>query len=144
MLDPVIPNGLAQGPDLAALRDELCNHWSAETAFWPERWTPDRPSVGQCAVTSMLVFDRFGGDILRTVNQGAPHYWNRIDGLEVDLTRDQFDLWDPEEQVTPVNRNDVESSGPTLADRYQRLVSTRGLAPLRVTRAFLRRALWQG
>lgn len=123
VLDPVIPNGLPQGPDLVALRDQLDKHWSAETAFWPEQWTPDRPSVGQCAVTSLLVFDRFGGDILRTVNQGVPHYWNRIGGLDVDLTRDQFDLWAPEEQVATADRNHVEASGPTLADRYQRLIA---------------------
>jgi hypothetical protein len=123
VLEPVLPGGLAHGPGLAALRRELERHWCSDTAFWPEEWTPDHPSVGQCAVTSMLVFDRFGGEILRTVNQGVLHYWNLVDGVEVDLTRDQLKTWAPEDEVVEVSRNDVESSGPTLAARYRRLAA---------------------
>jgi hypothetical protein len=31
VLEPVIPSGLARGPDLAALRRELETHWCADT-----------------------------------------------------------------------------------------------------------------
>ena len=124
MLEPVIPTNHPHRPHLAALRGELEQRWCAETSFWPEEWTSERPSVGQCAVTAMLVWDRFGGEMLRTVNQGVPHYWNRLKGVEVDLTRDQYDVWAPEEEVVVADRYEVESSGPTLEARYRRLVSS--------------------
>lgn len=37
----------------------------------------------------------FGGSIHRIrVNGGGTHYFNKIDGCYVDLTREQFDLYD--------------------------------------------------
>jgi hypothetical protein len=44
----------------------------------------------------MIVQDHFGRAILGTVNEGVRHHWNRIEGVDVDLTRDQFDGWDPD------------------------------------------------
>ena len=104
VLEPVIPSDHRDGVALARLRRELQQHWRADTSFWPDAWTPDRPSFGQCAVTALLVHDRFGGELLRTMNQGVLHYWNRLDGVDVDLTRDQFEVWAPEHQVTAVGR----------------------------------------
>jgi hypothetical protein len=63
--------------------------WSAETSSAPD-WTLMAPSRGQCAVTALLVQDYFGGDLLRAVVDGVSHYWNRINGDEIDFTRDQF------------------------------------------------------
>ena len=121
MLEPVIPRDQPSGLELAAIRTDLHRHWRAETSFSPAEWTPDRPSFGQCAVTSMIIYDRFGGEILRTVNQGVVHYWNRVDGIEVDLTRDQFDTWAPEDEIVTVDRADLASSGPTIAARHLQL-----------------------
>ncbi len=88
VLKAMIPGDHPRRPELAALRTELQRHWCAETSFWPDEWTPDGPSFGQCAITAMVVQDRFGGEMLLTVNQGALHYWNRVDGIDVDLTRE--------------------------------------------------------
>jgi hypothetical protein len=127
LLEPVISVNHPRRLELAALRDELNRHWRAETSFWPDEWTPARPSVGQCAVTAMIVQDRFGGDVLRTLNGGVVHYWNRVDDVEVDLTRDQFDTWAPDADVVTVDRRGLASSGPTIATRHRRLaVSLRG------------------
>ena len=71
--------------------------WSADTAYpaCQAEWVPSDPSYGQCAVTSTLVHDMFGGTIHRIrVNGGGTHYFNRINGQYVDLTREQFDLYD--------------------------------------------------
>jgi hypothetical protein len=57
----------------------------------------------------MIVHDRFGGEMLRTVNQGVLHYWNRVDGTDVDLTREQFDTWFPDDEIVTVDRDDVGS-----------------------------------
>ena len=117
-------------PVLSALRAELERHWCAETSFWPDRWTPARPALGQCAVTALTVNDLVGGEILRTTNLGVVHYWNRVDGVDIDLTRDQFDTWSPEGEPVTVDREDLVSSGPTLAARYSRLTSAFRAGPL--------------
>ena len=42
----------------------------------------------------MLVHDMFGGTIHKIrVSGGGTHYFNRINGEYVDLTREQFDLY---------------------------------------------------
>lgn len=70
--------------------------WSKETAY-PScqlEWVPNDPSYGQCAITAMLVHDLFGGTIHRIrVSGGGTHYFNRINGHYIDLTREQFDLY---------------------------------------------------
>jgi hypothetical protein len=47
-------------------------------------------------VTALVVHDLFGGELLeaevhfRDGSRQGFHYWNRLDGVEVDLTREQF------------------------------------------------------
>src|SRR3954454_24381861 len=59
-------------------------------------WSPENPARGQCGVTALVVQDLLGGELLLAEvhhvdgrRQGV-HYWNRIGGVEVDLTREQF------------------------------------------------------
>lgn len=71
--------------------------WSKETAYpdCQEDWEPNDPSYGQCAITATLVHDMFGGTIHRIrLNGGGTHYFNKLNGQYVDLTREQFDLYD--------------------------------------------------
>ncbi len=81
------------------LRHKLERAWCMETRSkrCTGLWTPDRPSMGQCVPTALIVQDLFGGVILRTdASTASEHYFNRLpDGREVDLTRDQF----PDETV---------------------------------------------
>jgi hypothetical protein len=92
--------------------------WCAETSAGGSfNWR--RPSFGQCAVTAMLVQDIFGGELMRGINEGDSHYWNLIDGREVDLTRDQFRVWAPRD-VQKVERFRLESSPETM-ERYHLL-----------------------
>lgn len=76
---------------LEDLEKALEKSWSKETCY-PElrdEWSPDNPALGQCAVTSLVVQDYFGGKLLYCKHQH--HYWNKISsGEEVDFTRDQF------------------------------------------------------
>ncbi len=81
--------------------------WSKETAYpvCQSEWVPDDPTYGQCAITAMLVYDLFGGSIHRIhVNGGGTHYFNKIDNQYVDLTRQQFDLYNIPVEYEP---NDV-------------------------------------
>lgn len=74
---------------------QIRSAWSAETSADPS-WTIGNPALGQCAVTALVVQDRYGGELLRVVNRGASHYFNRLpNGVEVDLTREQFVGWEP-------------------------------------------------
>lgn len=65
--------------------------WGKETAYPSDatNWTKEIPSTGQCAVTSLIVHDEFGGKIHK--NSKFNHYWNELpSGRIVDLTKDQF------------------------------------------------------
>jgi hypothetical protein len=81
-----------------ALHAAIRTSWSLDTCdpTDAEEWTPTNPSRGQCAVTALVVHDVFGGQLLEAevhLEDGSPqgfHYWNRLDGVEVDLTREQF------------------------------------------------------
>lgn len=72
--------------------------WSADTAVEPERWSPDRPSTGQCEVSSLRFWDEFGGDmvlweVLVDDEHSEYHWTNRFGGddpVDVDLTAEQF------------------------------------------------------
>lgn len=80
------------GPSkLRRLHAVLVLAWCAETTYG--EWDELVPDMNQCAVTALIVQDRFGGDLLRApTGRGDSHYWNRLpDGREVDFTRGQFD-----------------------------------------------------
>lgn len=76
----------------------LLDVWCRDTAYPNCQKDYDRendPTYGQCAITSMLVYDMFGGTIHKIrVAGGGTHYFNMINDHYIDLTRDQFDLYD--------------------------------------------------
>ena len=81
---------------LAQLEEAIRSAWSEDTASDDNDWSPDNPSCGQCDITTLVVHDLLGGDVLAAdvfldgVRVEA-HMWNRLpSGLEVDLTREQF------------------------------------------------------
>lgn len=93
---------------LGDLYSVLRECWSKETAYpsCQADWVPNDPSYGQCAITAMLVYDMFGGTIHRIrVSGGGTHYFNKVQGHYIDLTREQFDLYnipvsyEPNEQM---------------------------------------------
>jgi len=102
--------------DLAYLEILLHHSWCAETAMG--EWSKDNPSLNQCAVTSLIVQDYFGGDLLRCKTiTGTSHYWNRLpDGSEVDLTSDQFNFIEdkPIKEDTVVRQRDYVCHFQTL------------------------------
>lgn len=67
------------------------NAYALETSELPDDWTPANPRTGQCHVTSLIVGDRHGGRIfLGWTSDNVLHYWNVVDGITIDATRDQF------------------------------------------------------
>lgn len=83
---------------LLELEAAIRSSWSPETCDPTDvaLWSPSNPARGQCAVTALVVHDLIGGQLLEAEvlhPDGAPqgfHYWNRLAGLDVDLTREQF------------------------------------------------------
>ena len=49
---------------VAAIEQAIRESWSLDTADEDDGWTPDNPSRGQCDITSLVVHDFFGGEIL--------------------------------------------------------------------------------
>lgn len=69
--------------------------WSKETSYTPEKYSEDNPSEGQCAVTTLVVNDFFGGSFMRAEVRlpggvTTSHYWNLLSFGQLDLTWTQF------------------------------------------------------
>lgn len=96
--------------DEAGVRMALRKAWSIETA---QQWSAENPANGQCNVTAALIHDLFGGEVLRTRMEGIWHYYNRINGVRMDLTDSQFT--DPGARFDPPDGYDDDLSSPEAA-----------------------------
>lgn len=81
--------------DISALTEALQGSWSEETSYRGMS-TESNPSRGQCVVTSLVVQDYLGGDLIKFNVQGEgvneKHYCNQLDGgLVLDATASQYD-----------------------------------------------------
>lgn len=86
------------------VQSALRKAWSLSTA---SQWTAANPAAGQCNVTSLLVYELFGGELLKTPLPAGDHFYNRIGGRRYDFTASQFDQ--PIDYVDlPVNRAEAE------------------------------------
>lgn len=81
---------------LDELFKKLLDAWCKETAYprCQNDYDHDNdPTYGQCAITATIVHDIFGGTIHRIKVDGGTHYFNKINGHYMDLTSDQFELY---------------------------------------------------
>jgi hypothetical protein len=76
--------------------------WSGDTSSPTNAWSPSNPAQNHCSITSLIVNDYFGGEILTTRTTGGTHFYNLIDGQRWDLTVSQF--------AEPVPFDDTHSS----------------------------------
>lgn len=99
-------------PKLSELEKAIEKSWIRETSSFPLSWTNENPSWGQCAVTSLVVQDYLGGDLLNcgieldeeflddvkktdvSIKNPVSHYYNIIEGKVIDLTKRQFSATD--------------------------------------------------
>ena len=63
--------------------------WSQESCEEQQLWEPENPCSGQSRGTALLVKEIFGGEILRCERGQKWHYYNRIDGIVCDLTKNE-------------------------------------------------------
>jgi hypothetical protein len=109
--------------ELSELEKALLSSWLKETSLDPENWTPQNPAWGQCAVTACVVQDYLGGEIVwaEVIDRGKTisHYFNKIDGIEHDLTHRQFSKGTkipegiPKTKGLPTTRDYILSYEPT-------------------------------
>ena len=79
---------------LLELKHFLYSSYQQDTAYisCADEWNDSNPTRGHCAIVSMLVYEYFGGDIQRgyNVKKGEWHYWNVIDDVIYDFTKEQY------------------------------------------------------
>lgn len=77
---------------LELLKNYLYKVYSKDTCYplCRDDWDDDNPTLGHCAIVSLLVNDYFGGEIYKIKVDGISHYFNLIDNDIVDFTSNQF------------------------------------------------------
>ena len=65
---------------LSEIEGAIRASWALDTAEENDGWTPANPSRGQCDVTSLVLHDIFGGEILaadvfRNGQRAEAHMW---------------------------------------------------------------------
>jgi len=81
--------------DLQTLKKALMESWGEDTASKNVIWKEYNPSLGQCSISALVVQDYLHGEIVFSdvkLPNGSvvSHYFNCINGVEVDVTREQF------------------------------------------------------
>ena len=59
--------------------------------------TPDKTAINKSSVISQLIFDIFGGEILKTHKRRGWHFYNRINGERIDFTKPELKTISTEE-----------------------------------------------
>lgn len=118
---------------LIELRELVERSWSIDTTYCVETYAGADPAHGQCAVTSVLLHAVFGGDLVRgrAVGDGFDvwHYWNRVGGLDIDLTWRQFAVGTVLRDVEVTTR-EVLVANRWMEERYENLCVATGVAHL--------------
>ena len=117
---------LMESVDKKSLREAFLKSWSRETSYpkTKDQWSPKNPSFGQCAVTSLIVNDLYGGKIV--YNNDYHHFWNILqNGRVIDLTRSQFEgsfmITDYVESTRESMLNTKEALSARTQQRYKLL-----------------------
>lgn len=77
---------------IAQIKKYLLKVYSKDTCYprCRDNWSIKNPTLGHCAIVSLILNDYFGGEIYKIKVDGMSHYFNYIDNKIIDLTKDQF------------------------------------------------------
>lgn len=111
--------------EIHRLKQLLSEVWSYNTCSPSLRvfWNENNPSLGQCAITALVVNDYFGGKIMRCMSPTGSHYYNLIDGKIIDLTAEQFNAKSPDYETGEERTREYLLGNPDTNKRYTILSS---------------------
>jgi len=94
--------------DKMVIKTALNRAWGFEKS--PEL-TPDKTAINKSSVISQLIFDIFGGEILKTHNRKGWHYYNRINGELIDFTKSELKTFSPDNlhEDIPASLNEIHN-----------------------------------
>ena len=103
----------------ATIYEAIRASWSADTSATPEQWSAANPAKGQCDVSSFVAWEHLGGalvlgQVFVNGDQTEHHYWNRIAGVDLDLTHEQFDGSEDIREVALVTSEEIEAKRDTM------------------------------
>lgn len=78
------------------------------------RYPVDKTSDGQSSITSRLIYDIFGGEILKTQFKNGWHFYNRVDGERID-----FSISDPDKTSADIPLEDMLSTPDETLNYFQ-------------------------
>lgn len=110
--------------EIGELKKLLSFSWKVETCSPGLRnyWNEENPSLGQCAITALIVNDYFGGKIMRCMASTGSHYYNLIGNEIIDLTVEQFLIEIPEYEFGQERTREYLLSNDDTRNRYTRLL----------------------
>ncbi len=121
------PSEIISDSQIAELTKKFEESWSLESAH-PEsqnQWSNENKSLGQCAVTALIIYDMFGGEIAK--NKQFNHLWNILpDGSQQDFSRNQFKGDNVDFTIDEITTKDKElnhekASDANTVERYELL-----------------------
>lgn len=107
------------------LKKILQKSWKRETCApgLREEWSTDNPSLGQCAITALIVNDMYGGKIMRCMTSTGSHYFNEINGNRLDFTVEQFYGEVPQYEDAQERTREYLLGNEDTKKRYEELLS---------------------
>ena len=105
---------------LETIQSNLRKSWSVESS---SKWTKENPAKGQCSVSAVVVYQYFGGEILKTKIDGNWHFYNKINGIIYDFTSDQFEK---EIEYSDIPSSVEEAETDYTPDQLHHLMKTFG------------------
>lgn len=110
----------------ANIQNALQRTWALDES---PGWKPDNPAKGQSSLISKLVYDIFGGEILKTPKNKSWHFYNRINGEIIDFSISERDKNSEEDKFEAIPTSPDEIRHYFAAEDYSTFF-------LRFTRAF--------
>ena len=109
--------------EITELKQLLNLSWKYETCSpgLKSVWIKGNPSIGQCAITALIVNDFFGGKIMRCMTSTGSHYYNMIDENVIDLTAEQFLCEIPQYEEGQERTREYLLSNEDTKNRYEKL-----------------------
>ena len=118
------PSALLTSEGVNRLTAALADAWIKETCFpaLRTRWSDANKSLGQCAVTALVVHDMYGGTFAD--DKSLNHVWNILpDGSQHDFCRMQFPSGEEPKMSITKTRDELlhhkKAEEVEMKERYQ-------------------------